>query len=80
MQPLLFTNFANITSLQETAFLPKWSLFQAERLPHKQRAPARESGGFSEDSRDVKLNVAGRASADNCWPLAFEIEPFDLKA
>lgn len=27
-----------------------------------------------------KMNVSGRVSADNRWPLGFEIEPFDFKS
>ncbi len=28
----------------------------------------------------VKMNVSGRASADNRWPLGFQIEPFDFRS
>jgi hypothetical protein len=34
----------------------------------------------SQDSPTVTLNVSGRVSADNRWPLGFEIEPFSFKS
>lgn len=39
-----------------------------------------EAWTIFEDSLNVKMNVSGRASAGNRWPLAFEIEPFDFKS